>query len=340
MKKLNLSSQIKLESCTCCPVCGSLEFMQMYGGLEDGVFNFVSKSDMQHCNICNSAFLNPRITEDTIGFAYSNYYTHVEKKNRANKSILYKIWNLVLNDYVNLKYNIGYDSFIFRVGFILYFFPKIRRVIDRDYRGLSKSKRLSILDVGCGDGTFLELAQNAGHEVMGVDPDIKALHNARRKNLNVTQGDIFSISNLEYYDAIFLSHVIEHVHYPEKVVSQAYKLLKPNGYIWIETPNIESFGNRYFSKFWRGLEPPRHLVIFNWGSIENLLVNIGFQKIVRSPYRYNFYSLGLKSNKISVALGSMPRIYGYRLKLLSLITFIRVSLNFRKSEFITLKAFK
>ena len=48
----------------------------------------------------------------------------------------------------------------------------------------------------------------------------------------------------EQFDAITLSHVIEHVHDPVEVIRACFNLLKSGGYIWLDTPNIASgFGS-------------------------------------------------------------------------------------------------
>ena len=78
---------------------------------------------------------------------------------------------------------------------------------------------------------------------------------------------------------ITLSHVIEHVHDPMKVLESCLKLLKPGGKIWIETPNIHSLGHDRFQKNWRGLETPRHLVLFNKVSLREAVLNAGFREV-------------------------------------------------------------
>jgi hypothetical protein len=47
----------------------------------------------------------------------------------------------------------------------------------------------------------------------------------------------------------------------------------------LETPNIESIGHNYFGINWRGLEPPRHLVLFSPKALWATLVKAGFADI-------------------------------------------------------------
>ena len=77
-----------------------------------------------------------------------------------------------------------------------------------------------------------------------------------------------------------MSHVIEHVHAPLDFVKLAYNCLKPGGILYLDTPNIESLGARKFGKNWRGIETPRHLVLFSKSGLKNILVQASFEKIV------------------------------------------------------------
>lgn len=81
------------------------------------------------------------------------------------------------------------------------------------------------------------------------------------------------------YDVITLSHVIEHVHDPYNTLKNCYDLLSPGGLLFIDTPNIDARSHRRFKENWRGLEAPRHLVIFNWESIFGVLKRCGFERI-------------------------------------------------------------
>jgi hypothetical protein len=60
-----------------------------------------------------------------------------------------------------------------------------------------------------------------------------------------------------------------------------HRLLKPDGALWISTPNVDSLGHARFGRYWRGLETPRHLVLFNEASLVHAFQKAGFDRVKR-----------------------------------------------------------
>jgi len=79
----------------------------------------------------------------------------------------------------------------------------------------------------------------------------------------------------ESFDAVTMSHVIEHVPEPIQTLSECARILRPGGRLFLWTPNHSSLGCRVFGKHWRGLEPPRHLHLFSPRSLKSLLNKAG-----------------------------------------------------------------
>jgi 2-polyprenyl-3-methyl-5-hydroxy-6-metoxy-1,4-benzoquinol methylase len=122
--------------------------------------------------------------------------------------------------------------------------------------------------------------------VVGLDFDPSAVQVARSRGLDVRQGSVEVIDPAkESFDGITLRHVIEHVHDPLAVLRQCHALLKPGGWIWIETPNIDAQGHARYGANWRDLDPPRHLVLFSRDALFQALVQAGFHSIADQPYR-------------------------------------------------------
>src|SRR5262249_29628220 len=156
--------------------------------------------------------------------------------------------------------------------------PPFRSRIDAQFRWLPKpDPGQTLLDVGCGNGDFLRTAREAGWRTLGLDPDQKACDVARKSGLDIIQGGLEVFASVsEKFDAVTLSHVIEHVHEPRKILSAIFNLLKPGGVFYLQTPNIQSRGAAIFRSNWRGIETPRHLVLFTPGALIAVLRRSGF----------------------------------------------------------------
>ena len=279
-----------LEMLAHCPVCGGEDRKILHSELVDNVFCVApGKWNLWECISCRSAYLDPRPTPKFIHFAYAKYFTHTEAATEVDYSLLSKYRKFrrrLANGYVTWRYSSQNSKPASAFGVVAaLFMPKLRNALDRRYRNLPKLPRDGgrLLDVGCGNGSFLKLARDCGWEVVGLDPDPKAVHNASGLGLTVYEGGIeFFDGKSELFDVVTLNHVIEHVHNPIEVLTACHVLLRPGGQLWIETPNIDSLGHALFQKNWFDLDPPRHLVLFNRRSLHRAIVSAGF-----TSFRYH-----------------------------------------------------
>jgi len=272
-----------LEVVSQCPICKTADRRLVHSNLEDIVFRVApGKWALWRCANCRVAYLDPRPTPESIHLAYADYYTHQEGRDKDDYGSLSpsrKLRRRLVNGYTNWHYSThALPSSV--IGVIAAFAaPNLRSVLDRQYRHLPRLPKSGgkLLDVGCGSGIFLSLARKAGWEVVGLDPDPLAVVYAAKPGVPVFQGGIEHFEGRsELFDVITLDHVIEHVHEPVKVLTLCHSLLKPGGQLWLETPNLDSFGHARFQNNWRGLEAPRHLVLFNQRSLDKAFVDAGF----------------------------------------------------------------
>ena len=96
---------------------------------------------------------------------------------------------------------------------------------------------LRVLDVGCGDGVISEPIAKLGNEVASVDlPTITMLAHKRRVSM-VASGDAEHLAFAENsFDVVLASEVIEHLWNPHAFIDEAYRVLKPEGWLILETP--------------------------------------------------------------------------------------------------------
>ncbi len=272
-----------LEAVPICPICRDSRRQLLHSELVDRVFRVApGRWTLWNCMGCGSAYLDPRPNVASIHMAYSNYYTHQApplKKPYLELGPLRKCRRRLLNGYTNYRFGTR-ASPASSLGILLFLLlRKEREKIDGEFRHLPKPIRgkSKLLEVGFGRGTFLEKASSCGWIVFGVDTDEQVIAAALQRGFNVSRGGIEVFNDLsEEFDAIVMNHVIEHVHNPITVLERCYRLLRPGGSLYIETPNINSIGHRYFGSEWRDLDPPRHLVLFTPNSLRYALEAAGF----------------------------------------------------------------
>lgn len=118
--------------------------------------------------------------------------------------------------------------------------------------GIFKRPPGRILDIGCYAGFFLKVAQKRGWQVSGLEPSLWAVDYARRDfGLEVTAG---FIEDIEFkpgtFDVITMYQVIEHLTHPLEDLTILQRVLKKDGLLVIETPDIGSFFARLFKRHW------------------------------------------------------------------------------------------
>lgn len=273
-----------LEHISACPVCKGAKREVLHTGLVDNVFRCAPGTwTLWSCLTCNCAYLDPRPTPSSIHLAYASYYTHVKAQMPPGPGSgpLGQAKRALANGYKNWRFGTKLRPATHLGVIFALLLPRTRAAIDKRFRHLPpRSSGKRVLDVGFGDGSFLENAQLMGWEAVGIDFDSKVVENARLRGLNVFLGSLDALEDADgSFDYITMNHVLEHLHDPLAVLMQCFRLLKPGGTLWLETPNVDSLGHARFKKNWRGIEAPRHLVLFNEVALEMALRQTGFQKI-------------------------------------------------------------
>lgn len=219
------------------------------------------------CRECELVYVNPRLTEDALGGIYSEDY-HISSSNEVKKE--------------------G------RQGF---FEEKVARI--NQYQAGGK-----ILDVGCSTGLFLKEAKAAGWDAYGIDISKEAAQYARQNyGLKVTAGKLDG-SEFEpaFFDAVTFWDSLEHVPDPYRDLLRVREILKPDGFIFISTPNIDGLiprttyclcGKTF--GIWEHPTPPGHIYQFSRKTLTALLNKAGFDLLdsysENIPFRYTLGKL-------------------------------------------------
>lgn len=140
-------------------------------------------------------------------------------------------------------------------------------------------RRGRLLDIGCGNGSYLSVMKGLGWEVEGVEPDSKAAALARSEVGDCIQEASFEEAQIEpdSFDVITLNHIVEHVSDPDLLLERCHECLREGGHVVLRTPNSESLGHRVFKESWQSLDVPRHLHVFSRESIVHIAEGAGFK---------------------------------------------------------------
>jgi 2-polyprenyl-3-methyl-5-hydroxy-6-metoxy-1,4-benzoquinol methylase len=179
---------------------------------------------------------------------------------------------------------------------------------------LSKGKG-SLLDVGCGDAFFLELAKNDGWLVTGTDISSYAVKHGRDQvGLTIIQGDILEIElPTREFDAVTMWHVLEHTTSPLETLRKLRQIIKDNGVFIIAVPNLDNKLSQWLYRLIKGkrlrlFDPgdrELHLYHFNSETIRLAVEKAGFKVVAVLPDRGIVQSRKKAINHIARITGSL-----------------------------------
>jgi len=221
------------------------------------------------CNLCKS-------NDYEIKFKIKRYGKNFTIVKCKNCKLVYLNPRLTLKDqkkYYNKYYN--YGAFLKNKKGI------IQRAKD-DMEFLRKFKKHgNFLEIGCMHGFLLEIARRKKFNIYGIDVTKKVVDYARNElNLPVYYGTIISRKfQNNFFDLVYLSHVIEHVNDPLGDLIEINRILKKNGCIALKCPNFNSIMSLLANKNWWWIAPPEHLYHFTPHSIKIMLKKAGFKDI-------------------------------------------------------------
>lgn len=174
----------------------------------------------------------------------------------------------------------GYYENDYRVEYKNTYAPKPKHIFRAGKIALqrhSKIKHLlagkkSILDVGTGGGEFAYLLKSLGHDLQGIEPNKGyGEYSAAEYGLNLQIGFIQDVDlPEENYDLITIWHVLEHTEDPSSVLRKLRSLLKPEGILVVEVPNIEAICQSPKSTFHEA-----HLYNFNLATLRKMGEKVG-----------------------------------------------------------------
>jgi SAM-dependent methyltransferase len=167
----------------------------------------------------------------------------------------------------------------------------------------------TLLDLGCGPGTFSLAARARGWTTLGLDINAASVAHCRARGLEVIAG-AFPHPELDgkRFDVIAMNDFLEHLTDPAGALRTVRDLLVPGGIVFISTPDIGSAMARMTGRRWLHLKPNEHLVYFDRRTIRAVLERAGYRvEHVQSIGRIR--NLGVALEKVA-AYGELPSRIG------------------------------
>jgi SAM-dependent methyltransferase len=132
-----------------------------------------------------------------------------------------------------------------------------------------------ILEVGCGEGLLLNELAKVGFSVYGIEPSKTASERARRQGLKVITGHFPSEALTGPFDIVILSHVLEHLSDPGKIIEQI-KAAAPGGYLFLVQSHYKGLIPTLEREKWYAWMPTQHFWHFTPKGLELVCGSYGF----------------------------------------------------------------
>ena len=183
-------------------------------------------------------------------------------------------------------------------------FGKCLDIIERVWRG----PRGRLLDIGTGNGSFPYMASKRGWRADGCEPNRWLCEWAQEHyRLPIRPGTVFDQHYpANSYDVVTLWDVLEHTPDPKREITEAHRLLKNDGLLVVNYPDIGSWIARLMGRSWVFLLDV-HLYYFTRTTIAKLLANAGFEVVMMRPH-YQRLGLGYILRRSEAYVGLPARI--------------------------------
>lgn len=187
------------------------------------------------CNNCEAVFLTNPVTPERLEHYYTDNYLPYR-----GAAAWGKYSSFVANSQKKTDSN--------RVNFV------------KKYLKKNNANNVNVLDVGCGNPSFLELLQqNSKVNCTGIDFSDSGWKGKNYPNIDLKKVAIEDYITDKQFDVITLWHYLEHDYNPSQTIETLYHRLKQGGKLIIEVPDYKSISAKIQKSYWQGWHSPRHI---------------------------------------------------------------------------------
>ncbi|MCX7412431.1 MAG: class I SAM-dependent methyltransferase [Planctomycetia bacterium] len=246
MNLVSETNEIDIEDIGC-PACGSGDGVVVRDDLVDVEDRIQGRYAISRCKECSLVFLSLRPTSEALPRCYLPQY-HVQDAAR--------------------------QGMLSRTLYGIRAHVRRRRML-----AATRGQLQSLLEVGCGDASFLRhLDEHCPPNVSLVGIDLQA-PDIREGRLQVGRGERETLIIENQFDTVVLFNVLEHLRNPGDSLRRINSLMTPAGILFGEVPNWDSVWRKLFPHHWQGLQIPRHMTFFTPTTLRHTLEAAGFEVV-------------------------------------------------------------
>ncbi len=247
-----------------CPICKNTNTEIRLRNIKDMEYGCLGKYNFMFCKNCGVFFIDPQPSLESLKKSYPPDY-HAFHSGEG--------------------------------GFITFLYSIVNRLRFREYTKITGPAG-KILDVGCSDAAYFDFLKkySPAYELSGIEFKDEIAQLGRNKGRDIFTGTLAEYPSNEKFDLIIMNNLIEHVLDPVCELKKARTILKANGHVILETPNINSWDFILFKSLWGGIHAPRHTFLFNPASLKALALKTGFKVLyVNFPLNTDHWALSVQN---------------------------------------------
>ena len=201
------------------------------------------------------------------------------------------------------------DPIFFREGNEQYYLDGLHEANFRSkLNWLSKfcEPNLTLLDVGANMGQFCSVAESK-YRTTGIEVSPAAVELGRKHfHANLHVGSIYELPETTRgaFDIVTLWDVVEHLENTEEALREVGKCLKPNGHLFVSSPDAGSLAARLLGRRWHYVDVDQHLALFSAKLLSDVLRSAGFEVLDVKHFGHHY--------KIGYVLDRLRQLHGSR----------------------------
>lgn len=229
-----------------CPVCGEVIIND-----KKYILKATASFNYKICSFCNQGIIDPLLSRNDLDKLYKDKKYFIDLSAPVKNKIIQWLFSI--------------------------------RIYQTSWEWVKeKLESGKILDIGCGNGEFLDYLKKNGWNCWGIDISDVAVKNTALKigRDKVRRCDLLNLYFNTKFDYVSFWHALEHSSEPVKYLKKTNTLLKEGGKILGEVPNFDSPLLRIFQDSYSWIMVPDHVIYFSEKSLKKALKIAGFKDIL------------------------------------------------------------